>query len=215
MFLFLSALASSIPSSGTAYFLTAVKVRAGPSVGSAHVATYAAGDTVRYDQVVTNEGRTWISYIGGSGNRRYCCAIDTDGSAYISTSGSSGGGGSGGDVFGGVTGMKYIPTQMSFAQAAIRSWGCCFLAACVKGGCTTQQQCVNVWNWAVSTGRVRGSDSWVSCGSETLARDVSSHFGLPYHSDYQIVWNCKHSHFYVFRNGRELFNSAGLGWGVC
>ena len=199
---------ANIASSGTGYFLTAVRVRASPSTSSETVATYQAGDSVVYDSVVQNEGRTWISYIGGSGNRRYCCAVDSDGSVYIKNEDSS-------DVFGGVTGMKYIPTQGQFAQPGIAKSGCCFLAACVKGGCTTQAQCVSCWNWATSTGRVRSSDAWVSCGCENLARDCASHFGLPYHSDYSIVWNCKQSHFYVFRNGRELFNSAGLGWGVC
>ena len=77
---------NGIASSGTAYFLTSVKVRAGPSTSSEHVATYSKGESVKYDKVVKGDGRTWISYIGGSGNRRYCCAIDTDGSQYISTS---------------------------------------------------------------------------------------------------------------------------------
>ena len=76
---------NGIASSGTAYFLTSVKVRAGPSTSSEHVATYSKGESVKYDKVVKGDGRTWISYIGGSGNRRYCCAIDKDGSQYIST----------------------------------------------------------------------------------------------------------------------------------
>ena len=66
-----------------ARFLTNVKVRTGPSTSSSSVATYNAGETVRYDNIVKNEGRTWITYIGGSGNRRYCCAIDTNGEQYI------------------------------------------------------------------------------------------------------------------------------------
>jgi len=75
---------NGIPSSGTATFLTTVNVRSSPSTSSTAVAQYKAGETVKYDQVVVQDGRTWISYIGGSGNRRYCCAIDKDGSQYVS-----------------------------------------------------------------------------------------------------------------------------------
>ena len=66
-----------------ARFLTNVKLRAGPSTSSESVATYKSGETVKYDKTVNNEGRLWISYIGNSGNRRYCCAIDTNGEKYI------------------------------------------------------------------------------------------------------------------------------------
>ena len=66
-----------------ARFLTNVKVRAGPSTSSESVATYKSGETVKYDKTVNNEGRLWISYIGKSGNRRYCCAIDANGEKYI------------------------------------------------------------------------------------------------------------------------------------
>ena len=66
-----------------ARFLTTVKVRAGPSTSTQAVATYSAGETVNYDQKVENEGRLWISYIGDSGKRRYCCARDTNGEKYI------------------------------------------------------------------------------------------------------------------------------------
>ena len=61
-----------------ARFLTTVKVRAGPSTSTESVATYSAGETVRNDRTVENEGRLWISYIASSGKRRYCCAKDTN-----------------------------------------------------------------------------------------------------------------------------------------
>ena len=64
-------------------FLANVKVRTGPSISSESVATYYPGETVKYDKTVNNEGRLWISYIGNSGNRRYCCAIDANGEKYI------------------------------------------------------------------------------------------------------------------------------------
>ena len=66
-----------------ARFLANVKVRAGPSTSTESVALYNTGDTVRYDRTVENEGRLWISYIGRSGNRRYCCARDINGAVYI------------------------------------------------------------------------------------------------------------------------------------
>ena len=66
-----------------ATFLTRVKVRAGPSTLKESVDSYAAGETVYYDRKVENEGRLWISYVGRSGNRRYCCARDTNGEIYI------------------------------------------------------------------------------------------------------------------------------------
>jgi len=201
---------NGLPSSGTATFLTAVKVRSGPSTSSKQVALYQKGETVNYDKLVKGDGRTWISYIGASGNRRYCCAIDKDGSHYISagptppTPKPSG-----------RTGVPGIPVQGSFSQRGIAISGCCFLAACVKGGCTTKAQCVNCWNWAVKNGLVRKSDAYVLAGAETLAKKCASHFGLTYHSNYQIIWNCTHTHFYIFVNGKEFFNSAGLGYHVC
>ena len=46
-----------------ATFLTTVKVRTGPSTSKECVATYSAGETIRYDGTVKNEDRLWISYI--------------------------------------------------------------------------------------------------------------------------------------------------------
>ena len=66
-----------------AKFLTDVRVRLAPSVSSEHVASYQPGETVRYEKTVNNEGRLWITYVAKSGNRRYCCAIDTNGEKYI------------------------------------------------------------------------------------------------------------------------------------
>ena len=54
---------NGIPSLGTAYFLTSVRVRAGPSKISAHVGTYKKGESVKYI--------TWIVFNSAKGNRRY------------------------------------------------------------------------------------------------------------------------------------------------
>ena len=82
-------LLSTFPSSGTAKFLTTVNVRTGPGTSYKAVSTYSKGETVKYDKLVTGDSRTWISYISSSGSRHYCCAIDKDGSKYISVGGST------------------------------------------------------------------------------------------------------------------------------
>ena len=64
-------------------FLTTVRVRAGPSISTEKVEKYCEGVIVRYDSTVENEGRLWISHIGRSGNRRFCCARDNSGEWYI------------------------------------------------------------------------------------------------------------------------------------
>ena len=74
-------------------FLTTVNVRAGPSTSTDKVAQYQSGDQVRFDSIVENEGRVWISYIGRSGNRRYCCKRDVNGEEYIRIMNGNNGGG--------------------------------------------------------------------------------------------------------------------------
>ena len=61
-----------------------LNVRASSSTSSEVVATYGYGDIIAYDSVVTNGECTWISYIGGSGNRRYVCGKNPSGSCYVS-----------------------------------------------------------------------------------------------------------------------------------
>ena len=61
-----------------------LNVRASPSTSSEVVATYGYGDVIVYDSIVDGDGRKWISYIGGSGNRRYVCGKDSNGSCYVS-----------------------------------------------------------------------------------------------------------------------------------
>lgn len=61
----------TIPSSGTYRFTTRGSVRAQARMTSAELAHYNPGMTVYYDRVLQSEGRTWLSYIAASGNRRY------------------------------------------------------------------------------------------------------------------------------------------------
>lgn len=203
---------SNLAPSGQAHFTSNVKVRSGPSVSSEEVAQYNIGETVSYDSVVQNEGRTWISYIGSSGKRRYCCARNTNGEQYIVNI--SGGHSQGSVSVSGDTGFPNIPKQKNFAQNGIAVSGCLFLALCVKGGCTNQEQCVKAFNWAVSNDFVRGHDAYVNIGRDELAQKISNRFNLPYHSDYSVVKCTKRQHFYLMQNGKEIFNSAGLGFGL-
>lgn len=46
-------------------------VRSAPNTRAEVVATYGVGQSIRYDQVWEGDGYRWISYIGGSGKRRY------------------------------------------------------------------------------------------------------------------------------------------------
>lgn len=62
---------SNLPASGTYYFKSKAIVRNNPSLSSPEITFYGAGSSVRYDRVVTSEGRQWISYISYSGARRY------------------------------------------------------------------------------------------------------------------------------------------------
>lgn len=62
---------SNLPASGTYYFKSKAIVRNSPSQSASEITYYGAGSSVRYDRVVTSEGRTWISYISYSGARRY------------------------------------------------------------------------------------------------------------------------------------------------
>lgn len=46
-------------------------IRERPSTSSAAVGSYTRGQSVNYDYYIDNEGYRWISWIGGSGKRRY------------------------------------------------------------------------------------------------------------------------------------------------
>jgi hypothetical protein len=60
-----------------------VNIRRPASINGNVVGQYTAGETLVYDTKFLNESRTWISYIGDSGNRNYCCAVDSNGSWYV------------------------------------------------------------------------------------------------------------------------------------
>ncbi|HFI0695069.1 TPA: SH3 domain-containing protein [Streptococcus suis] len=62
---------NSLPASGTYTFKSRASVRNQPSLSASEITYYSAGSLVRYDKVVTAEGRQWISYVSFSGARRY------------------------------------------------------------------------------------------------------------------------------------------------
>lgn len=54
-------------------------VRSGPSTSSSVVAQYSPGQVIKYDQVWEGNGYRWISYVGGSGQRRWVAYRRTSG----------------------------------------------------------------------------------------------------------------------------------------
>ena len=181
-----------------------LRVRAGPSVNTPEVAYYDAGQVINSVLgTIENEGRTWLKYMGGSGNVRYICLRDINGEIYIRYGRPPS---PHKDDF---TGIPGIPKQTEFGDNSIKRWGCCFLCTCVKGGLTTASQCVECFNWGRSSGKLQW-DCFVKCNKEAWAREISQRYGTPYHGDYIFQKNAHH--FWLIQGGREIFNSMGLGY---
>ena len=186
-----------------------LNVRAGPSTSSQKVAYYDKGQIIKSgDLIEEKEGRFWLRYKGGSGNYRYVCMWENN-NYFV-------------DVPSHIpgprprpppqsdTGIPGIPRQKTFPDHRIRNWGCCFLCTCVKGGLTTQAQCMDCFNWGINSGKLRSSDCYVNTNKENWAREISGKYGTPYHGDYCFQKNSHH--FWLTQNGREIFNSEGIGW---
>lgn len=185
-----------------------LNVRTEPSTSAQKVAYYDSGQVINSgDQLIQNEGRTWLRYTGGSGNKRYVCVIDTDGSKYVEVPPHIGGNTP--PPPHSVTGIPGIPKQSQFPDQRIRNWGCCFLCTCVKGGLTTVNQCMDCFNWGLNSRKLRSSDCYVSCNKEDWAKEISQRYGTPYHGDY--CYQKSSHHFWLTQNGREIFNSYGIG----
>ena len=122
-----------------------------------------------------------------------------------STGGNTGGGSCSLVNYG--TGIASINYQMYIPNM---TYGCCFMSACVKGGLCTTAQISAAYSWALSAGKIR-SDTYVLVGGEQLAKDISAHYGTHYHSEYYFRNNYRHF-WLVNASGKEIFNSAGLGW---
>ena len=198
-----------------AIFLDTVNVRTQPSISSEIVAKYYKGESVSYDNIIENEGRLWITYIGRSGNRRYCCARDITGEILIDNSIihysninsnntiNSNNNSNNNNVF------PFLQKQSKYA--ALRMEGCLFCAACFLGGLNNINEVDECFEWAVQNGKVRGKDCYVNINRVDLARQIAEKYGREY-KDYNIVKG--NNHFYVVdTNGNEVYNSAGPGWG--
>lgn len=62
---------SNLPKSGTYTFKSRLAIRSNPSSSAPILAYYGVGQSVRYDSIVSAEGKQWLSYISYSGARRY------------------------------------------------------------------------------------------------------------------------------------------------
>ena len=180
-----------------------LNVRETPSTSLEPLAQYKAFQTIKSgDELIENEGRLWLKYTGKSGYERYVCVEDIDGSIYVDVNFDS-------TNYG--TGIGGFPKQKQFPVGIIKSGGCCFLCTCVKGGLTTIAECMLCFYWGINTGRIDvNNNCYVSYPKEIWAKEISQKFKTPYHGDYQFQNNGRH--FWLARNGREIFNSAGLGY---
>jgi hypothetical protein len=111
-----------------------------------------------------------------------------------------------------MSGIPGIPIISQFPDPRIQKWGDCFLCTCVKGGLTTMDQCMQVFQLGLDEGKLRRNDCFVQFNKETWAPLIAQRFGTPYHSDYIFQTNSRRSHFWLTQNGREIFNSNGIGW---
>jgi hypothetical protein len=100
--------------------------------------------------------------------------------------------------------------QMKFNIYAIRKSGCLFLACCYVGGLTTYDQCIQAYHWASKEGKIRGNDCYVNMDPNTLASQISKLFGTNFKNGCTFGRNSHH--FWVEQNGKEIYNSAGIGW---
>ena len=103
-----------------------------------------------------------------------------------------------------------IILQRNFNVPAIKKSGCLFLACCYVGGLTTYDQCLSAYYWASKEGNIRGNDCYVNISSNSLALKISKYFGTSFKEGCSFAKNSHH--FWVERNGIEIYNSAGIGW---
>lgn len=69
---------------GTATFGADTNIRSDASINAAVVGTYGKGESVNYDSVYESDGYRWISWVGGSGARRYAAYRSLNGESWVS-----------------------------------------------------------------------------------------------------------------------------------
>ena len=181
-------------------------VRAAPSTTSEEIAQYNAGDIIHSgDLLIENEERIWLRYTGQSGNKRYVMAYDKDKNKYVDVPP---------DIIGprpepclphSPLGVPSFPKLYQFPDPRIQKWGDCFLCICVKGGLTTLEQCMDCFNWGISSGKLRNADCYVNCNKEEWAKEISSKYGTTYHADY-VFQKSYRPHFWLTQNGKLIFD---------
>ena len=191
-----------------------LRVRTEPSINAQSVAIFNSGNMIKSgDLLLENEGRIWLRYTDDSGNKRYVCVWDANNSEYIEVPLNIPGPRPA--VLtelpdGSITGVRGIPKLSAWAHHNIRHTGCCFLAACVKGGIRDQNTCLDCYNWALSNGKIR-ADCYINMDKNILAQQISQRYGTPYRGDYQFQTNSIRSHFWLVCGEKEIFNSEGIG----
>ena len=106
------------------------------------------------------------------------------------------------------TGIETIDYQKTLGLKS----GCNFMACCVMGGLTTNDQIMKAHEWALKNNYIR-SDNYVNMSPYDFAKKVSQEFQTTYHSEWKRGGSSEVHHFWVVdENGNEIFNSAGLGY---
>ena len=67
-----------------------------------------------------------------------------------------------------------------------------------------------LFDWGISTGKLRANDCYVNCNKEEWAKEISSKYGTTYHEDYCFQNN--KDNYYLTQNEKEIYNPYALGW---
>ena len=106
------------------------------------------------------------------------------------------------------TGIETIDSQKKLGLHS----GCNFMACCVIGGLTSNEQILKAHEWALKNKYIR-TDNYVNMSPYDFAKKISEEFKTTYHSEWKRGGSGEVGHFWVVdSNGNEIFNSAGLGY---
>lgn len=182
-------------------------VKSEPSINSEIIAQYKKGEIINSGHlIIKNEDRYWLRYMGSSGNYRYVCAIEKDGTKniedFIDNDNETDNNEQHNEKYS--VGCCRLPLAKYFSDFRIKRWGDCFLCTCIKGGLTTKAQCEDCFNWGINSGKLRNTDCYVNCDKEAWAREISQRYGTPYHGDY--IFQKNHHHFWLTRDGMIMYD---------
>lgn len=100
--------------------------------------------------------------------------------------------------------------QKNFKINAIRKTGCLFLACCFVGGLTSYDQCISAYYWASKLGKIKGNNCYVNMDSNKFSKEISDKYRTTFKEGCDYAKNSHH--FWVVKNGVEIYNSCGIGW---